>query len=254
MQGLNIRFSIFRPINSPDDTYGGSVIVYTQIFSFLKGNLQANLLKEDIVAQNPGLRTDRIHRMTMRRGSLAIKENDVVRIDFPSWSPYLGKYFRVLKVSTSNFIPSDPRDYMILTLSVSEESHIETYVPDIIPTVSYSSGEIGDVGQYILEILFSGAVSATNFSLGVTVKINGVAVGIVSGTRQDPLTSLVYYELDTPVDINDEVTFEYSSGAGVIRDESGTEIDSISAQTIINYVGSHFYFDTEESSMWIPII
>lgn len=255
MIGLNMRFDVYRPVSGADDAFGGSSVTYTLVISAMKGNLQGSLPDEEIVNLNPGMLTMRELTMTCRPGNSDVRENDVILIRHPSWSPYLNEYMRVTKVSYSNFTPRDRRKYIILTLVKTEEAVVETYVPEAPTNIGFSSGEIGDVDQVTLEILFSGNVQSADFTAGVTIKVNNVAVGVLSGTRQDPLNSLVYYIIDTTVDVNDTVSFEYDSGVGTIQDASNSaEIDSIAEQTIINYVGSHLRFDTEEDSIWLGVI
>jgi hypothetical protein len=107
--------------------------------------------------------------------------------------------------------------------------------------------EIGDVGTTTLEVLFDEAVQSADFTAGVTIRINTVEQTILSGTLQgDDRT--VYYVIDTPADINDEITWEYSAASGDIQDAAGNALRDVSTQTATNYIGSQLYFQDFNSS------
>jgi hypothetical protein len=118
--------------------------------------------------------------------------------------------------------------------------------------VTVSNGEIGDVNSVTVEITFSEAIFSTNYANGVTIRVNAVPATISSATRQDPNKALVYYVLSAAVDINDIITFEYDNDFGDYEtDPGGVEVDDIASTAITNFVGSHYYFDEKEDSMWM---
>lgn len=122
MQGLNIRFEIIRVGYSADDEVGGAVTTGTVVHSNLRGRIEAALMDDQLLMANPGLETDKIFTVTMQP-VVEIRERDYFRITSPANHRYFGLDFRVKKVNYSNFVPDDPRDYMILKLSRSERSH-----------------------------------------------------------------------------------------------------------------------------------
>jgi hypothetical protein len=119
---------------------------------------------------------------------------------------------------------------------------------DTIPP-EYVSGEIGDIDTSTVEIVFSKDVLAAgdDYSTGVTIKINGVAAVISSGTRQVD-NEIVRYVLSAPADINDVITWEYSDTTGLITNTDGEPMLSVSAQTVTNNIGSQLYFDDFNAS------
>lgn len=123
-----------------------------------------------------------------------------------------------------------------------------------ISVLGYSSSEIGDVSQTIVEITFTGNVNATDYKDGWTIKVNAVSETISSAARQDPTNNKVHFTLASAVDINDVITVEYDDDFGDYEDDAGDPLGDIAAKTATNYVGSHLWFDTEESSAWIGAI
>ena len=123
MQGFNLRLEVIRIGYADDDEVGGAVTTGTVVYENIRGRLEAEILKDELLMLNPGLETDRVFRLTMQPGRLDIRERDFMRITSPVNHIYFNEDLRVLKVNYSNFIPADPRDYMILTLSRSERAH-----------------------------------------------------------------------------------------------------------------------------------
>ena len=121
--------------------------------------------------------------------------------------------------------------------------------PSAASAVAYSSGEIGDVSTTIVVIIFTATITSPggDYTLGATIKVNGASVTISSAALQsDNLT--IRYTLASAADINDEITYTYSSGAGDLQDSSGNDLESISETNVTNNIGTHWYFDTEEDS------
>src|SRR3989304_1929838 len=131
---------------------------------------------------------------------------------------------------------------------MSKQAKMFKYMPVFgVSRVGYSSGEIGDTGVTTVEVVFTRAVQAADFTAGVTIKKNTVAQTINSGTLQgDNVT--VFYVLNVAADINDVLTWESSQAAGNIQDLAGRDLADVSAKTQTNYIGSHLYFDTADCS------
>jgi len=115
--------------------------------------------------------------------------------------------------------------------------------------VAFSAGEVGDVSTTVVEVTYSATVvsPSSNYTLGITIKVNGTGVTVSSAARQVD-TAKVRYTLASAVDINDTVTFEYSSGPGDLQDSAGSDIADIASTSVTNNVGEHFYFDTADDS------
>ena len=118
------------------------------------------------------------------------------------------------------------------------------FVGERAPT--YGMGEIGDTDAATVEVRFSEAVQAVDFTAGVTIKVNTVAQLIGSGTLQGD-SRTVHYAIPG-CDINDALTWEYSASAGGIQDLKGNLLGDVAARVVTNYIGSQLYFDSAECS------
>jgi hypothetical protein len=116
--------------------------------------------------------------------------------------------------------------------------------------LGFSAGHVGDVATTTVEIHFTGNVNATDYTAGVTIKVNSVSQTISSATRQDDHAQ-VFYVIAAAVDVDDPVTFQYDDATGDYQDDYGAHMGDIAAQTTTNYVGSHLYFDTADDAVWI---
>ncbi len=117
--------------------------------------------------------------------------------------------------------------------------------PAVAPTYDFS--EIGLVDESTVSVRFSVPVSSADFTDGVVIKKNTASQTISSGTLQaDGIT--VRYVLDTPVDANDTVTWEYAkSGGDIASTFDGTELENVSAQAVTNNIaGVPPEFDSAE--------
>lgn len=119
---------------------------------------------------------------------------------------------------------------------------------DLTPPL-YSWGEIGDTATTTVEILFSEKIQASDFTAGVTIKVNTVAQVIASGTLQGD-EKTVFYVIPA-CDINDVITWEYASTSGNIMDKNSNLLGDVTAKTVTNYIGSQLYFNSAECSAHI---
>ena len=118
--------------------------------------------------------------------------------------------------------------------------------------LGYSAGHVGDVATTTIEIHFSGNVNATDYTAGVTIKVNSVSQTITSATRQSDHTQ-VFYVIAAAVDVDDVLTFQYDDATGDYQDDLGAQMGDIAATTTTNYVGSHLYFDTADDAIWVAV-
>lgn len=113
----------------------------------------------------------------------------------------------------------------------------------------FDAGEEGDQANAIVVITFSEAIQASNYSLGVTIKIDGVAATISSAALQ-PDNTTVYYTLSAPwAAANSSVTYSYSDVTGDYADLSNNQMGDITNQAVTNNVGRHLRFDDAPNSM-----
>lgn len=112
---------------------------------------------------------------------------------------------------------------------------VATYNPN--PTLAYSSSEIGNVDPSTVVVTFSDSVVGQNYSFGVTIKVNGTPVSILSATRQSN-HALVYYVLSVTCLNTDVITWGYVKDNGFIQAETtGAVLPDTSAQTVTNNIG-----------------
>ena len=119
---------------------------------------------------------------------------------------------------------------------------------EVIPP-EYSTGEVGAVTSATVVIVFNEEINSgtSDYVTGVTIQVNAVSATISSGTLQAGNTT-VRYVIATAADANDTVTWQYSDAVGDIADLAGNQLADVSAQTVTNNIGRHFWFDRKEDS------
>jgi hypothetical protein len=117
-------------------------------------------------------------------------------------------------------------------------------------TLTYSAGEVGDVGTTTIEVQFTGNVTATDYKAGVTIKVNAISQTINTATRQAD-HRFVFFVLAAATDVDDTITWEYDDNLGDYEDDLGDPMLDITAQAVTNLVGSHLYYDTADDAVWI---
>lgn len=119
--GLNVKVRIWA-INYavPDNIVGGAVTTGTAYGDYL-ARLEA--IPEQQLLLQQGLETERMFRLILQPGNLPIKERWELEVIEPTDHVYYGDRFRVRGVTYSSLNVRDPRQYMMLTLSRSVQSH-----------------------------------------------------------------------------------------------------------------------------------
>jgi hypothetical protein len=122
---------------------------------------------------------------------------------------------------------------------------------DVLPP-DYTSSEEGDVSNLIVVVNFHEAIISptADYLTGVTIKVNAVAVNVVSGTLQTG-SQVVHYLVTAgeEADANDTVTWEYSEIVGNIEDLAGNDLEDVSVTAVTNNVGEHLRFDHQANGM-----
>lgn len=121
-----------------------------------------------------------------------------------------------------------------------------------ISTVALSSGEIGDVDYTTLDLTWSAAVSSSSsdYTLGMSLTVNGNAAAIVSAVLQ-PGSQVVRIVLAAAVGVSDTVAAAYDSSSGDLVDGSSLAVASTTS-SVVNNVGTHLYFDQEDDAIhWV---
>jgi len=119
--GLNLRINIWRITQAPDDVVGGASITGTVSYYNVQARMNANEEQQLLLQQ--GLETMRTFNMTVSPGTLDIKERDEIQIVVPFNHPYIDDRFRVVGIRYQDLDPTDPRSYMLLSLTRSVRAH-----------------------------------------------------------------------------------------------------------------------------------
>jgi hypothetical protein len=125
-----------------------------------------------------------------------------------------------------------------------------SFTEAVIAALTLAAAAIGDVGTTTIEAQFSDNVTATDYTAGVTIKVNAVSKTINSGTRQAD-HSLVHFVLAAAVDANDLITWEYDDDLGDYADDEANPMGDVAATPATNYVGAHLYYNTADDSAWL---
>lgn len=115
------KLEIIRMEVTDDDAIGGANVTGTVVYSRVDARLQSSKPTQALLEQ--GLETDKMFVAVIRPGGLDIRERDEVRVIHPTRDPYYNVRFRIRGVQHSSHHPGERRDYMMLSLSRSVESH-----------------------------------------------------------------------------------------------------------------------------------
>lgn len=119
--GLYQKLNIIRMTVTDDDDVGGANVTGTVIYSHVDARIQSTKPTQALLEQ--GLETDKLFVAVIRPGGMDIRERDEVQVVHPTRDPYYNDRFRIRGVQHSSHHPGERRDYMMLTLSRSEEAH-----------------------------------------------------------------------------------------------------------------------------------
>ncbi len=114
-----------------------------------------------------------------------------------------------------------------------------------LPVVNGS--EIGNQTNATVTVIFSQAVTASNYSLGVTIKLDGVPVSISSAVIQDDHLVAIY-TLSTNAKSNSLVNFIYSDVVGDYANNLEGALGPVNI-TVTNNVGIQARFNDSPNSM-----
>jgi hypothetical protein len=100
---------------------------------------------------------------------------------------------------------------------------------------TFTSAEVGAVNATTVAVTFSENIVASDYKLGVTIKVAGVSKTIATATRQANHAS-VYYVIPT-VTHGQSITWEYNQLVGGISSETGTVyLNDVVPQAVTNTV------------------
>ena len=121
--GANVAFDVWRWSYSSDDDVGGSVLTGTYSYYSVPGRFQQQPEEQMFLQQ--GLSTVKTFTCIVEPATLDIDERDEIEVSAPSNHYYFGQRFRVINARPADFIPSDRRNYLMLTLTRAVESHAQ---------------------------------------------------------------------------------------------------------------------------------
>lgn len=100
----------------------------------------------------------------------------------------------------------------------------------------FDSAEIGNVDEFTVVVTFTENIVASDYSGGVTIKVNDEVKEIDSAIRQSD-HAVVYYVLTEEVLDTDVVTWEYNMQSGGIISETGyVYLENVSPQLVTNNI------------------
>jgi hypothetical protein len=112
--GNNLRARIWRFSYPADDSVGGAVPSGTIVYESVQARSQDASPIAAFAIQ--GVETNKVHQALVFPGTLDIREYDQFEIISSPNHPYYGLKMRIDTVQKSNFHPSDPRGYLLLTM------------------------------------------------------------------------------------------------------------------------------------------
>lgn len=217
LAGNNIKIKVWRILYSDDDAVGGAVVTGTCIGKY-PARLQAN--PEEQLLMQQGLETERTFKINIVPGYLDIRERDEITVIAPTDHVYYNKWFRVRGVSYSSLNKRDPRNYMMLTVSISVRAHSDDAVlqegTEIITTTSSLYDRIialnptiytplGDTSSSVLDVI--GGVATINLAESSAGRIKYSQIGCGDGRNSISMTTGTvgtttssYWSLINPID------------------------------------------------------
>jgi len=119
--GSNVAFDVWRWNYASDDEVGGSVTTGTYAYYSVPGRFQQQPEEQMFLQQ--GLETVKTFTCIVVPATMDIRERDEIEVVQPTNHYYFGDRFRVVNARPADFIPSDPRNYLMLTLTRSVVAH-----------------------------------------------------------------------------------------------------------------------------------
>jgi hypothetical protein len=126
---------------------------------------------------------------------------------------------------------------------------------DDLSVITILRADIGANGDDVVRVVFSQQL----FSIvdppeaGVTIRVNGSQVTITAGEINEFEPTEVRFTLVSPVNMSDEVTFEYDRRLGYLRESAANSLPlrSFSAFPVSNTVGTYWLFNDQRNAFQI---
>ena len=119
--GLNILASIRKITQSTDDSSGGSIVTGTVVHENVGIRIQQQ--PEEPLLLQQGAEILKTFTALCTPVTLDIDENYEVEVTAPTTCYLYGKPLKVINHRPADFLPSDSRNYVLLTMTRSHEAH-----------------------------------------------------------------------------------------------------------------------------------
>jgi len=119
--GQNLRCTIWRYTDAPDDAIGGSVLTGTAVYTGIDIRIEEQPAQQLLLQQ--GMETTKIFEGTITPGTVIIRERDEIEITFPIEDVRYGNRYRVINNRPTSFNTRDPRSYVCVTMVRSVRAH-----------------------------------------------------------------------------------------------------------------------------------
>lgn len=120
--GMNVGFKVYRITTPSDDYSGGALTSGSTQYGFINARFEQQPITQQFLEQ--GLEVVHLFKVTAIPGTLDIRERDELELTHPSDHWEYGNFFRVVDVHHANHTPRDPRNYVMLTVTRSEQAHV----------------------------------------------------------------------------------------------------------------------------------
>ena len=119
--GLNVYALIRKIAQSTDDSSGGSIITGTVVHENVRMRIQQQ--PEEPLLLQQGVEILKTFTALCTPVTLDIDENYEIEVTTPITYYLYGKPLKVINHRPADFLPSDGRNYVLLTLTRSHEAH-----------------------------------------------------------------------------------------------------------------------------------
>ena len=117
--GLNIKVTVWRIMQQPDDEIGGANMSEYRVFENLPARIESN--RPNTLLLDQGLDVDESFQMIFH--PCAVRERDEIEVVWPSQHRFYQKRMRISALQNTSMNPLDSRDFMSVTLRRKDYAH-----------------------------------------------------------------------------------------------------------------------------------
>jgi len=119
--GANVFILIRKISEDSDDSSGGAMITGTVVHERVGARIQQD--PEELLLLQQGMEINKVFKALCNPVTLDIDENYEVEVTAPPNYYLYGKPLKVINHRPADFVPSDGRNYVLLTLTRSHKAH-----------------------------------------------------------------------------------------------------------------------------------